>query len=424
MQEYWDNTGNTHVHREKQELGHSNSLLTSSHIITIHELKRKHKASRSTTREGGDMLDTIALNAHTTPANLENIKQRMKKRRMGKHTVKGEISKARVTLYPENNGVKLELEIPEYYYQKTQKGFSYNDFPSFLILLKTDFPGLKMIQIYRADFFGDLLMDENTLSYLRLLGMKPKCRRTIDFKSEAYARFDEQADTREYRYGGKAAVFYNKTQQTLMTSKIEKDIKAKMEDVRLIRYELQIKKGLHRQLGYGVNNFITLKELSSPDFLFKILEMWKTEFDSIQLLTSDDYFNPKGNTGKEFLDSLFAYGCLSAGLLHVEGLLLEFYKRGAIGKTSYYGYRKKIKVLTTKYSEANTGELTQEFVRKVRSAYTSELQAIEEYATDYPQLESEDSEEACQIISEILPNENHLTIDGMLELITIGGEDA
>lgn len=329
-------------------------------------------------------MDSIALNAHTTPANLESIKQRMKKRRMGKHTVKGEISKARVTLYPENNGVKLELEIPEYYFQKTQKGFSYNDFPSFLTLLKTDFPGLKLIQIYRADFFGDLWMEKNTLSYLQLLGMKPKCRRTLDFKSEAYARFDEQADTREYRYGGKAAVFYNKTQQTLMTSKVEKDLKDQITDVRLIRYELQIKKGLHRQLGYGVNNFITLKELSSPDFLFKILEMWKTEFDSIRLLTSNDQFNPNGNTGKEFLDSLFAYGCLCARISHVEALLMDYYKRGVIGKTSYYSYRKKVRVLTTQYSEANPGELTQEFTRKVRSVYVSELQAIEEYATDYP----------------------------------------
>lgn len=370
------------------------------------------------------MLDTIALNAHTTPANLESIMQRMKKRRMGKHAVKGEISKARITLYPENNGVKLELEIPEYYYQKTKKGFSYNDFPSFLILLKTDFPGLKMIQIYRADFFGDLWMEENTLSYLQLLGMKPKCRRTLDFKSEAYVRFDEQADTREYRYGGKAAVFYNKTQQTLMTSKVKEEVKDEITNVRLIRYELQIKKGLHRQLGHEANDFITLKELCSPDFLFKILEMWKTEFDSIQLLTSDNHFNPKGNTGKEFLDSLFAYGCLRAEISHVEGLLKDYYKMEAIGKTSYYSYRKKVKVLTTQYSEANPGELELELTKKVRFAYTSELQAIEEYATNCPQLESEDSEEDCQIISEINPDENHLTMDDRLESITVGGPDA
>jgi len=366
------------------------------------------------------MLDTVAINAHTTPANLKSIKQRMKKRRIGKHAVKGEISKARITLYPENNGVKLELEIPEYYFQKTQKGFSYNDFPSFLTLLKTDFPGLKMIQIYRADFFGDLWMEENILSYLRLLGMKPKCRRTLDFKSEAYARFDEQADTREYRYGGKATVFYNKTQQTLMTTKVKEEVKDEITDVRLIRYELQIKKGLHRQLGYGKSNFITFKELSSPDFLFKILEMWKTEFDSIQLLTSDDYFNPEGTTGREFLDSLFAYGCLSAGVSHVEGLLRDFYKRGAIGKTSYYAYRRKVKVLTTEYSKANPGELTQEFTRKVRSVYASELQAIEEYATNCLQLESEDSEEDCQTDTEVIPDENCLAIDDNLQLITGG----
>ena len=405
---------------EKQGLGVSNSPLTRSHIITNHELIRRHLAIRHTTRGEGIMLDTIALNAHTTPANLESITRRMKKKRIGKHTIKGEISKARVTLYPENNGVKLELEIPEYYYQKTQEGFSYKDFPSLFTLLEADFPGLKMIQIYRADFFGDLWMEENTLSYLKLLGIKPKCRRTIDFKSEAYARFDEQADTREYRYGGKATVFYNKTQQTLVTSTVEKNIKTNMEDVRLIRYELQIKKGLHRKLGYEVNNFITFKELSSPDFLIKILEMWKSEFDSIQLLTSDDYFNPMGTTGKDFLDSLFAYGCHSAGIAHIEGLLKDYYKRGAIGKTSYYAYRRKIKVLTTKYSEANPGELTQEFTRKVSSVYASELQAIEEYAIDYPQLESENSEVDCQFISEIVPDENYLTLNDKLELITIG----
>jgi hypothetical protein len=369
------------------------------------------------------MLDTIALTAHTTPANLESIKQKMEKRR-GKNVIKGEISKARITLFPENNEVKLALEIPEYYFQKTHEGFSYKAFPSLLTLLEADFPGLKMVQIYRADFFGDLWMEENTLSYLKLLGIKPKCRRTIDFKSEAYTRFDEQADTREYRYGGKATVFYNKTQQTLVTSKVDKNIKANMEDVRLIRYELQIKKGLHRQLGYKVNNFITFKELSSPDFLIKILEMWKTEFDSIQLLTSDDYFNPMGTTGKEFLDSLFAYGCLSAGIPHIEGLLRDSYKRGAIGKTRYYACRSKIKALTAKYSEANPGELTQEFTRKVRSVYTSELQAIEEYATDYPQLESENSEVDCQFISEIVPDEKYLTLNDKLELITIGGANA
>lgn len=368
------------------------------------------------------MLDTVALTAHTTPANLESIKQKMEKRR-GKNVIKGEISKARVTLYPENNGVKLELEIPEYYFQKTKRTFSYNDFPSFLTLLKTDFPGLMMIQIYRADFFGDLWMLENTLSYLQLLGMKPKCRRTLDFKSEAYARFDEQADTREYRYGGKATVFYNKTQQTLMTSKVKEEVKDEITDVRLIRYELQIKKGLHRQLGYGVSNFITFKELSSPDFLFKILEMWKTEFDSIQLLTSDNRFNPKGNTGKEFLDSLFAYGCLRAEIPHVEGLLWDCYRREAIGKTSYYAYRRKVKVLTTEYSKANPGELTREFTRKVRSVYVSELQAIEEYATNCPQLESEDSEEDCQIISEINPDENNLTMNDRSKSITVGGTD-
>ena len=216
--------------------------------------------------------------------------------------------------------------------------------------------------------------------------MKPKCRRTLNFKSDAYARFDEHADTREYRYGGKAAVFYNKAQQVLMTSKAKKEVKDEITDVRLIRYELQIKKGLHRQLGHGANDFITLKELSSPDFLIKILEMWKTEFDNIQLLTSDDYFNPAGTTGREFLDSLFAYGCLSAGISHVEGLLRDCYKRGVIGKTSYYSYRKKVRVLTTQYSEANPGELTKEFVQKVRSVYASELQAIEEYATDKPSL--------------------------------------
>ncbi len=326
------------------------------------------------------MIDSIGIHTKISLDEVESFIYHLQEVKRSPRKIIGKINGIPIKVL-QSGDIYSNFSLPKYFLRLTGKVLNVTLMQECIENILDDIPAFHDGNLYRIDIADTFTMSQPIPNYLEVLGPKNNCRRVEDiFGSKPY-RYDYDHQTKHYRYKIRSLVFYDKNAEELSQRKGMKPEKFIHNlSTNELRYELQFKEGVAKQLYSDIEYQFTLMDLLHPSLLKLLADYWKNEFDDI-LLIPQSCFCPVFDTTIGFQNALASYGYQCAGPNNVEALIKKATKERKISSQSGSRLRRKLRKNYRQYSKGIQSDPISELQNAVNTSYKKFLTHIESLQT-------------------------------------------
>lgn len=185
-------------------------------------------------------------------------------------------------------------------------------------------------------------------AYFIRLGNKPR-----------FERLQTHTDTLYYSQRQRQLVFYDKTKEANAKGAV---IPPTLTGCNLMRYEIRLLSSPNRLL--RTPEPIRGADLINADFYYKLVQVWKNEFDTIRKNNIDIVMNKDIKTPKDAKEAILARLLQQQGQSYIDGVISDLKAQGTFPDPKYYS---RLKADLNKMLQA-TGEAETELINELETA--------------------------------------------------------
>lgn len=202
-------------------------------------------------------------------------------------------------------------------------------------------------RVFRLDVGCTFRMPRSPVMYLDRLVSAPRYRRA-EYEDETVLFLAGKA--RKTGQAQRVLSFYDKARQ------------ASVEDENLLRYEMQLRRRLKRQIGQA----LTLADLCDPDTFGQLVQRWREEYECVHKARRH-VLQSTGST-RELEKQLAMVGLECMGAQSARNQLSTWRAEGTVRNRQYHRLKRRVRELATSGAAEEDREVIEELSRAVERA--------------------------------------------------------
>lgn len=207
-------------------------------------------------------------------------------------------------------------------------------------------------RVYRCDVGSTFRVPRPPVAYLQRLVSAPRCGRA-EYEGETVMFLAGKA--REARQARRVLSLYDKAKQ------------AGIKGEYLLRYEMQLRRRLKRQ----IKQALTLADLCDPDTFERLVRRWREEYERVHKARRHE-LGPTGST-RELEKQLAMVGLECMGVQSARNQLSTWRAEGTVRDRQYHRLKRRVRELATGGAAEEDQEIIEELSRGVQQAASRAL---------------------------------------------------